>query len=572
VQIYHRPGLDDLAETLREVLAADRFEVEIAVTDLALPEGKAPDSGWINKIQWGVAGDVETAEHVRQRLRYLTWGQDPEVTNELVLWSVLPGLDAPPEPGTLRVLLATPGRTGSAFRDALDGELTAEQIEALTRPPADPEPGSGPELETEPPAASGAGEDPGAADRSPDGADEKLDLADGSSPGEESPTADGALPSPDTLAALSSSGERPGAAPAEQGVTPTTPGADMAGSGVELDGVPSEDTELALGLSPSERGRIQTWLKALGFDPGPVDGVLGPMTRQAITAWQEATGLATSGYLDAAQLERLREEAESAPPRQTARVFRDPLKDGGEGPEMVRLPGGTFVMGSPADEPERASDEGPQRQVSIQPFALGRTEVTFADYDRFAEATGRKKPNDQGWGRGARPVINVSWEDAKAYAAWLAEQTGQAYRLPTEAEWEYAARAGTTTPFWTGECIHTDQANYDGNYDYDDCGADTGVSRGQTVPAGSLPQNPFGLYEIAGNAWEWVEDCWHEGYQGAPSDGSAWLEVNGGDCALRVLRGGSWGSFPWILRSADRDGGPAGEAFYGFGFRLARTF
>jgi formylglycine-generating enzyme required for sulfatase activity len=135
-------------------------------------------------------------------------------------------------------------------------------------------------------------------------------------------------------------------------------------------------------------------------------------------------------------------------------------------------------------------------------------------------------------------VINVSWDDARAYADWLSDQTGQRYRLPTEAEWEYAARAGTTTPFWTGDCIHTDQANYDGNYDYNGCGAKTGVHRGQTVPAGSLPANAFGLHEIAGNVWEWVEDCWHSSYAGAPTDGSAWVEADGGECS-RVVRGGS---------------------------------
>ena len=130
------------------------------------------------------------------------------------------------------------------------------------------------------------------------------------------------------------------------------------------------------------------------------------------------------------------------------------------------------------------------RQPDLEPaFAIGRTEVTFAQYDRFAAATGREKPDDAGWGRGERPVINVSWHDAVAYTEWLSAQTGHPYRLPGEAGWEYAARAGTTGPFWTGDCIHTDQANYDGNYDYAGCGARTGVYRARTVPAGSLPPN-----------------------------------------------------------------------------------
>jgi formylglycine-generating enzyme required for sulfatase activity len=253
--------------------------------------------------------------------------------------------------------------------------------------------------------------------------------------------------------------------------------------------------------------------------------------------------------------------------RAAAQPFRDALKDGGRGPEMVALPGGSFQMGSPPDEPGRDEDEGPQHQVSIRPFAMGRTEVTFDDYDRFVEATGREKPDDFGWGRGQRPVINVSWNDAVAYAGWLSDQTDQRYRLPTEAEWEYAARAGTVTPFWTGDCIHTDQANYDGNYDYNGCGADTGVYRRQTVEAGSLPANPWGLHETAGNVYEWVRDCWHDNYQGAPQDGSAWEEPG---CARRVVRGGGWGYLPVLVRSAFRNWDTPDVASDFLGFRLAR--
>jgi formylglycine-generating enzyme required for sulfatase activity len=143
--------------------------------------------------------------------------------------------------------------------------------------------------------------------------------------------------------------------------------------------------------------------------------------------------------------------------------------------------------------------------------------------------------------------------------------------LPTEAEWEYAARAGTKTPFWTGDCIHTDQANYDGNYDYNGCGANTGVYRQQTVPVGSLPANAFGLHEVAGNVYEWVEDCWHDDYQAAPADEGAWLEADGGECARRVVRGGGWDGGPWILRSANRDWNLRDDRLAVLGFRLART-
>ena len=154
-----------------------------------------------------------------------------------------------------------------------------------------------------------------------------------------------------------------------------------------------------------------------------------------------------------------------------------------------------------------------------------------------------------------------------AYAEWLSAQTGNHYRLLTEAEWEYAARAGTETPFWTGNCIHTDQANYNGDYDYNDCGAKTGDFRGQTVETGSLPANSWGLHETAGNVWEWVQDCWHDDYQGAPEDGKAWEEPG---CARRVLRGGGWGDKPVNVRSANRNGGVPDDAFNVLGFRLAR--
>ncbi|WP_089727730.1 SUMF1/EgtB/PvdO family nonheme iron enzyme [Candidatus Thiosymbion oneisti] len=252
-------------------------------------------------------------------------------------------------------------------------------------------------------------------------------------------------------------------------------------------------------------------------------------------------------------------------------VFHDTLKDGSQGPAMVVIPGGSFWMGSPASETGYGGDEGPVHGVTLRRFAMGQTEVTFDQYERFAMATGRKRPDDAGWGRGQRPVIDVSWQDATAYAAWLSDQTGQSYRLPTEAEWEYAARAGTSTLFWTGDCIHTDQANYNGNEDYNGCGAKTGMWQGQTVPAGSLPANPWGLHETAGNVYEWTQDCWHKNYQGAPSDGSAWGQGNGGNCAGRVVRGGGWDFPPQFLRSAFRYWLTSDGADDILGIRLARA-
>lgn len=235
-------------------------------------------------------------------------------------------------------------------------------------------------------------------------------------------------------------------------------------------------------------------------------------------------------------------------------------------PEMVWIRAGTFRMGSSSSEAERFKHEGPQHRVTIgKPFALGRYPVTFEEYDHFTDVTGREKADDNGWGRGTRPVINVDVEDAEAYLAWLSEVTGQIYCLPSEAEWEYACRAQTTTPFWTGQDITTDQANYNGNYPYTDC--EKGAFRGQTTAVGSFTPNPFGLYDMTGNVWEWCTDSWHEDYLGAPIDGSAWSE--GGDPAKRVLRGGSWFGFARGLRSARRDPATPDYRHDDVGFRCA---
>jgi hypothetical protein len=193
----------------------------------------------------------------------------------------------------------------------------------------------------------------------------------------------------------------------------------------------------------------------------------------------------------------------------------------------------------------------------IKPF-IGRYEVTFEEYDRFVQATGRRLPDDGGWGRGKQAVIKVSWKDAVAYAEWLSRETGERYRLPTEAEWEYAARAGAESRYWWGDDIRQGAkvwANCDG------CGSGWGDK--QTAPVGSFEPNAYGLYDTAGNVWEWVQDCWHENYVGAPEDGSAWEER---DCGLRVLRGGSWFYRPRWLRSATRSRGNPQTGFYSCGF------
>lgn len=209
-------------------------------------------------------------------------------------------------------------------------------------------------------------------------------------------------------------------------------------------------------------------------------------------------------------------------------------------PNMVTISGGTYQQGDFRGLGSKF--EQPMREVTIKPFAIGRFEVSFAEYDRYVELTGGRSPNDERWGRERRPVINVSWEDAAAYAKWLSKATGKRYRLPTESEWEYAARSGEKDDIWAGTSDEGQLKDY----------AVYGTNR--TEPVGSKNPNALGLYDMSGNVWEWVEDCWHKDYQGAPTDGSAWLEAGGGNCGGRVIRGGSWFYSPGLLRASYRSG------------------
>jgi formylglycine-generating enzyme required for sulfatase activity len=263
------------------------------------------------------------------------------------------------------------------------------------------------------------------------------------------------------------------------------------------------------------------------------------------------------------------------------------FKDHPLAPEMAIIPKGQFVMGSPAGEEGRGDEEGPQHSVAIgAPFALGRFAVTLGEFGAFVEATGHAMPDEmytfenEKWetrkGRSFRnpgfaqtprhPVVGVSWDDAAAYCQWLKKTTGKDYRLPSEAEWEYACRAGSSTPFWWGSSISTDDANYDGNYTYG--GGKTGQYRKATAPVESFKPNPWGLYQVHGNVWEWCADPWHKNYRGAPEDGSVW---QGGDEARRVLRGGSWDSIPGVVRAAWRCRYFSGVRLNSVGFRVART-
>ena len=228
--------------------------------------------------------------------------------------------------------------------------------------------------------------------------------------------------------------------------------------------------------------------------------------------------------------------------------------------EMVSVQGGTFRQGDLHHKGDPT--EQPVREVSIKRFAMAKYEVTFEEYDRFAIATGRHLPEDLGWGRASRPVINVSWQDARGYAEWLSQATGKRYRLPTEAEWEYAARGGTNTAYWWGNEIGTNKANCDG------CGSEWDGMK--TAPVSSFLPNNLGLHNTAGNVWEWVQDCWHNNYSGAPTDGSAWFEASGGDCGRRVVRGGSWAGKPGSLRTSDRHRAEVDKRGSDLGFRLAQ--
>lgn len=223
--------------------------------------------------------------------------------------------------------------------------------------------------------------------------------------------------------------------------------------------------------------------------------------------------------------------------------------------EMVVVPPGEFEMGS-----REASYEGPPHRVSIaRPFAIARRETTFAEWDAcVADGGCRYKPDDHGWGRGNQPVIDVSWEDAKAFTAWLSKKTGKSYRLPSEAEWEYAARAGTVARFWWGKDVGTSNANCE------DCG---GASSQKPSPVGSFRPNGFGLFDTSGNAYEWVEDCWNDSYARAPKDGSAWTS---GQCSQRVLRGGSFANKANFATSAARFRYDLDVRYYANGFRVAR--
>ena len=291
--------------------------------------------------------------------------------------------------------------------------------------------------------------------------------------------------------------------------------------------------------------------------------------RSGYNEWKEAMRKPDTDKGRGISSEEIRHNSKSENKEEALKQVGDTFRDCATCPEMVVVPSGSFMMGSPASEQGRYDSEGPQHQVSIQSFAVGKYEVTRGQFAVFVAATGYDAGNcyileNLNWRslnfeqNDDHPVVCVSWEDAQAYVKWLSEKTGEQYRLLSEAEWEYVARAGTTTLYHFGTTISRSQANY-------------GSNNGGTVEVGSYPANAFGLHDMHGNAGEWVADCVHGSYNGAPTDGSAWTSGCDHDIYLRVLRGGSWYFKPRDLRSANRIDLNASYRNYFIGFRIART-
>ena len=401
-------------------------------------------------------------------------------------------------------------------------------------------------------------------------------------------------------------------------------------------GETAKSVEERLELSRADRRLIQLGLAAEGFDPGDADGLFGRQTRGAIGRWQASQGEEATEHLDvesakllmasgrkrqaAAEAERLRREQEArervqreaqerarreaeerarreaAAEAERRRRELEPgrrFRDCDACPQMVVVPAGSFMMGSPPGEEGRFDNEGPVHRVSIaEPLAVGVHEVTRGEFARFVRETSRSTGNacrvwdsnegkvversglnwrNPGFAQADRhPVVCVNWDDAQSYVRWLSRETGERYRLLSESEWEYVARAGTRTArYWgeseSGQCRYGNGADASTTFDWRVSCSD---GHARTSPVGSYTKNGFGLHDVLGNAWEWVQDCWNEDYAGAPGNGRAWER---GDCSQRVVRGGSWVDKPRNLRSAVRYGFASGDRDYDVGFRIART-
>jgi formylglycine-generating enzyme required for sulfatase activity/uncharacterized caspase-like protein len=326
---------------------------------------------------------------------------------------------------------------------------------------------------------------------------------------------------------------------------------------------PSSPPRSRSSLSPQLPLSRRRAIQLLGWGGGGIGVVLlGRAIQQSSTSQETSTAPSltaadfASFEFDVVTVNETGEEVNRE--KKQGKVFREALSD--LSLEMVAIPGDTFTMGSPADELGREDNEGPQREVTVPQFLMGKYPVTQAQY----QAVMGKNPSRFTENGANRPVEQVTWYDAVAFCQALSKQTGREYRLPSEAEWEYACRAGTTTPFHFGPTLTTDIANYDGNYTYSS--GPKGEYREQTTAVGSFPSNAFGLHDMHGNVWEWCLDHRHDTYEGAPTDGSAW--TTGGDESVRVLRGGSWVNYPWYCRSALRDWGARDFQNGVIGFRV----
>ena len=259
------------------------------------------------------------------------------------------------------------------------------------------------------------------------------------------------------------------------------------------------------------------------------------------------------------------QRADDAPDNASATAkVGETFKDCSNCPEMVTVPAGSFTMGSSSREDGHQDTESPQHDVHIgKPFAVGKFTVTFDEWEACVTGggcTGNRSPSDRGWGKGRQPVINVSWSDAQEYVKWLSRKTGKTYRLLSEAEWEYAARADTQTRYFWSDSLGKNHANCNG------CGSQW--DNKQTAPVGSFAPNAFGLYDMAGNVWQWTEDCWNANYHNGPRDEQV---LTTGECGQRVVRGGSWFGDPRDVHAAARLRYYSGVQIGGLGFRVART-
>lgn len=319
--------------------------------------------------------------------------------------------------------------------------------------------------------------------------------------------------------------------------------------GVELEQTPQQFAALA---APSLKPASDTPEENLGDSDAP----LAEDLNQAALA-QLASAVEAAARTDAPEERDARED-----------YLGDYFTDCEGCPDMAALGGGVFLMGARPGEQDRQPEETPQRRVEIgYRFAIATRETTFDQWALCVAEGGCRdyRPGDAGWGRGDRPVINVSYEDAAAYARWLSAKTGHYYRLPSEAEWEYAARAGTGGPFHFGDTLSAEAANFNGRYPYR---AAEATFRGQTAPVTRFAHNAFGLFDMHGNVAEWTLDCWNPSHNGGPATGAARID---GNCARRVVKGGSWNAPGWRLRSAARRGIDAEQRSADTGFRVVRT-